>query len=81
MSYEEISAKHVVGRKEYFCEWCSESISKGEKHFVRFYAFEGQTNSGRMHLECEMAMGDEDPQNLSEGWTPGDYRRGSTKCR
>ena len=81
MSYEEINAAKVVGTKEYSCEWCAEKIAKGEKHFYRVYRYCGDFNSGRMHLECETAMRDEDPQNLQDGWTPGDYKRGTIDGR
>ena len=76
MSYEEISAKHVSGKKEYRCEWCNEAIPKGEKHLSRAYRFEGTFTAGRMHLDCETAMDKSDRALLSEGFYPGECKRG-----
>ena len=76
MAYEEISSSHPVARKDYSCEWCSEKIVKGEKHFQRFYIWEGCRNNGRMHLECEEAMDKSPHENLMYGWCPGDPNRG-----
>lgn len=76
MSYEEIQSKHVKGRKDHSCEWCNETITKGETHLYRAYRFEGDFNAGRMHLECEKAM-DRSPYDLvSEGFYPGECSRG-----
>lgn len=75
-SYTEISYKHVIGRKDYRCEWCDQLIPKGEKQMYRAYHFEGDFNTGRMHLECEVAMDKSDRELISEGWLPGDCKRG-----
>ncbi len=75
MSYTEISASYPTGRKDYSCEWCSQKIICGEKHFQRTYVFEGDFTNGRMHLECEKAMNKTSPHELSDGWAPGDYSR------
>lgn len=78
MSYEEISTSHPQARKDYSCAWCNEVIAKGERHFSRVYKYEGDFTSGRMHLECEVAMYKADRDELAEGWTPGDYPRGKS---
>lgn len=76
MAYDEISAKHVTGRKDYSCEWCATKIPKGEKHLARAYRFEGDFISGRMHLDCEEAMDRSAWDLVSEGWMPGEQKRG-----
>jgi hypothetical protein len=80
MSYTKIKSGHPKGRKDYRCEWCDESIPKGEKHFARTYIFDGDFNSGRMHLECEAAMHKSPHDELAEGWLPGDYKRGTREA-
>lgn len=78
MSYEEISTGRPQARKDYRCEWCNETIAKGDRHFYRVYKFEGDFNSGRMHLECMLAMDKAPKDELEGGWTPGDYPRGNS---
>jgi hypothetical protein len=78
MGYTEISSSHPVGKKDYACEWCDEKIPKGEKHFQRFYIWEGDKNNGRMHLECEAAMDKTPNENKMDGWIPGEPKRGET---
>ena len=77
MSYQLISEAHPVARKEYKCIWCGEKILKGEKYLYRFYKYEGDLNSGRMHLECEEAM---EGSNV-ESWEAGEFKRGTTESR
>jgi hypothetical protein len=76
MSYTELTTSHPKGRKDYSCEWCGEKIPKGEQHLYRSYIFDGDFNSGRMHLECERAMYKTPSQELSEGWCFGSMQRG-----
>lgn len=78
MSYVELKAYHPKGRKDYHCEWCGQLIPKGEKHLYRSYIFDGDFNSGRMHLECEKAMHKTPSQELQEGWSFGSMERGKT---
>lgn len=77
MSYEEISAKHVVGKKEYSCVWCGEIIKVKEKHLKRFYKMEGEAKSDRMHLECEDAMYKMPWDYLCDGFMQGEFKRGT----
>ena len=76
MSYEEIAVSYPKARKEYDCEWCPEKILKGEKHFARTYKFCGDFQNGRMHLECEKGMNKSAHDIVSEGWLPGEFKRG-----
>ena len=76
MSYTEISASHPKGRKEYQCSWCNTNIEKGEKHFSRAYHWEGDFQTDRMHLECETAMMSSPYDLISEGFSPGEQKRG-----
>lgn len=76
MSYEEIRATHHRARKEYKCEWCNELIKVGEKYLSRAYKFDGDFNSGQMHLECEDAMNRSRYDLISEGFYPGECTRG-----
>lgn len=76
MSYEEISYKEVVGRKDYKCEWCGQGIEQGTKHISRAYKFDGDFGAGRMHLECGEAMRESDHGALADGWGFGELDRG-----
>lgn len=76
MSYEEISHKEVTGRKDYKCEWCGQTISKGDKHISRAYKFDGDFGAGRMHFECAQAMRDSSHDALADGWGFGELDRG-----
>jgi hypothetical protein len=76
MSYSEIGSTYRVARAAHSCEWCGETVQKGELHFYRVYRFEGDFNSGRMHLECEFAMQKSDRESVASGWYPGEFKRG-----
>lgn len=57
MSYEPIDdGRTIIVRKKTYCEWCGESISKGEKAINRVYKFNSDFNHGRQHPECYKAM-------------------------
>lgn len=74
--YEEIRSCHLKGRKDYYCEWCGEVISKGTDHLYRVYVFDG-FQTGRMHLECEQAVNKYPHRDeLMDGWTFGEMKRG-----
>lgn len=81
LGYDELHFRQVKGRKDYSCEWCSEAIPKGTAHFYRVYVSDGDFNYGRLHRECEDAMSKVPNDELAEGWTPGDYKRGSGEPR
>jgi hypothetical protein len=76
-SYTELSISEPTARKDYCCEWCNEKIPKGLKHFSRSYIADGDFGYGRLHFECVEAMGKADHDDVCEGWTPGDFKRGS----
>jgi len=78
MSSEEIQSKTVKCRKDHWCEWCEQRILSGEKAQYRVYIFDGDFNSGHMHLECFEAMNDSDQRALAYGWTPGEPTRGKS---
>ena len=77
MSYKDISSKHVVGRKQYICVWCDEDIPRGKRHLSRFYKMEGDTISDRMHIECERAMIKMPHADVCDGFTRGEFKRGT----
>jgi len=82
MSYEEIRFKFVQGRKEYLCEWCDEIIPKGEAQLHRVYKYEGDFNDARQHMECyKNGMRKMKPDELADGWMPGDFKRGTCEAR
>lgn len=76
MSYTELKAKHVIPRKTHRCGWCGTKIEIKEKCFHRVYIFCGDFNNDYMHLECEQAMYKSNTLDLTDGWTPGDFKRG-----
>lgn len=78
MIYSEIKNKAVTVRKPHRCAWCAELINVGESAQHRAYVFDGDFQADWMHPECRDAMADYPCQNdLLEGWTPGDFARGS----
>jgi hypothetical protein len=66
----------VVARKEHRCEWCGESIRRGEKCIKRVYLFDGEFNNGRQHPDCFAAM-KRDP-DVDDGFEAHRQRRGMT---
>lgn len=80
-SYTELKLTTPKAKKEYRCEWCDQKIVVGEKHVNRVYIYEGDFNSGRMHDECFEASGKANHDDVCEGWTPGDFKRGEFKHR
>lgn len=65
---------HPKAAKDHRCEWCGETILKGEKH-VRFTGkWEGEFQDWRMHYECHEAT---DRMDLTDGFTPYEHARGS----
>jgi len=76
MAYQEIKTKHVIGRKQYECEWCGDKILVKEKHLSRAYSNFGEFFAARMHLDCEEAMNKSDYGLLSGGFYPGEFKRG-----
>ena len=79
MSYFEIKIKKVKLRKKHFCDWCGESILKGEEAMRRVYVFYSDFHDTRQHPECFNAMQNADLEVLAEGWSRGDFDRPSVK--
>ncbi len=77
MSYEELSNKQVTCRKNYSCGWCAQAVNKGERAQARSYKFFGDMVSDHMHPECYEAMLTLPNDECQDGWTPGDFPRGS----
>lgn len=70
MSYENIDdGRKVRVRKDCNCEWCGESIKKGEIAIKRTYKFEGGFNDARQHPECYEAM-QQDDESCDYGFEP-----------
>ena len=79
MSYEEFVNKEVKVRKSRPCMYCGEVIEKGDKGQYREYKFHGEFTRDHMHPECYKASGELYYWELDNGWSPGDYKRGSTE--
>lgn len=79
MSYSEIKNKPVLAvRKPHCCAWCAERVEMGEPAQYRAYVFDGDFGSDWMHPECANAMARyPDQGELGDGWSPGDFARGS----
>lgn len=64
--------------KPHQCEWCGESILKGEEHGHFTGQWEGEWQNWRMHKECyEAYLRDDDA--LGFGFVPHDNPRGSAE--
>lgn len=64
-----------VARKDYRCEWCGETIQKGEKHAHFVGKWEGEFQDWRMHAECSV---DADSEELMDGFMPYEHPRPSS---
>ena len=69
-----VPVKAVRKRRE--CAWCGNWINQGEPAQYRVYVFDGLQRDW-MHPECAAGMEACD-DDLSEGFMPGDYPRGSS---
>ena len=78
--YEEIQRKEVKCRKSHFCSWCAGHIPAGNYAAYRAYVWNGDFHNDWMHDDCDRAMRAIDPSDFPDGWTPGDFERGSTVC-
>lgn len=82
MRYEELGAREVKSTsKPHTCEWCGERMAVGSHAYNRVYKWKREFISGYMHMECYEAMLEVGPEELAEGWTPGDYARGSREYK
>ncbi len=62
-----------VAAKDHRCEWCGETITKGEKHAHYKGKWEGEFQDWRMHRECNEDADNSD--ELQDGFTPYDHER------
>lgn len=70
--------REPVAAKDHRCEWCGETIPKGEKHIWFSGVWEGDWQNWRMHIECHRdasTSGD-----LGEGFTPFENERPCKQC-
>lgn len=73
--------KVVKIRKAHPCAWCGERIEVGANVPYRAYVWEDGIASEWFHPECCAAMRRVSPEDMEEGYVPGDYVRGSTEYR
>lgn len=62
------------GYKDHRCEWCGETIPKGEKFAHYKGQWQGDWQNWRMHLECSEASSTD---YIQDGFEPFAYKRGS----
>lgn len=67
---------HPTARKDHRCEWCGETIPKGENHTQYRGMWEGEWQNWRMHDECYDAC---DARDFEDGFTPYCGERPRTK--
>ncbi len=66
-------------RKNHRCGWCDEQIDSGSTGIpYRSYIWEDGPVSEWMHPECRGALNRASYDEIEEGWTPGDFHRGTT---
>lgn len=45
----------VMARKTHRCNWCGETINKGDSYVKRFFVCDGEAWTAKMHAECDEA--------------------------
>ena len=53
MMYQNLSRKDRIARKEHRCDWCNETINKGEKYYYETFIYDGEMCDWKSHLSCE----------------------------
>ena len=53
MMYQNLSHKDRIARKEHRCDWCNETIHKGEKYHYQTFIYDGVIHDWKSHLSCE----------------------------
>ncbi len=80
--FETTTPETHIASKRFFCSWCAEPIEPGTS-YVKWRCFDvGDANTCRLHEECRAAMDKayaEDPWGMTEGFAPGDHKRGKTE--
>ena len=72
------AGKWVIGTKEHRCEWCGQSIHKGEKHYQYKGVWDGEWQNWRMHEECH---DDYDRNYDPDGFSPFSNERPTREVR
>lgn len=81
MTYQELQSTDVrQTRRPHRCEWCGEMIEAGSRAHHRVYRFDGFC-SEYMHPECAEAMRELPSEYWEDGWSAGQFRRGSIEER
>lgn len=65
--------REPVAAKDHRCEWCGETIPKGEKHNQFTGRWEDEWQNWRMHSECYDSSTSSD--EISEGFSPFENER------
>jgi hypothetical protein len=68
---------NVRARKKHVCDWCSETIKRGEIYVRILQVDSGDFYTTHLHTECNAAMGRE-LCFLDEIYLTGDFPRGLT---
>ena len=78
-----LSTDRPVARKEHVCDWCGETILRGERYARWNGIFEGDFQSNPMHTECDKAAQTyfRDIAIAGDGYMPHEFKRGSTDER
>jgi hypothetical protein len=78
---EEFISERMVQkvRKYHTCSWCAETIKAGESAYRSTSKQDGSVMNLYMHPECRQAFLKSDVDN-SDGWYPGDFKRGSCEA-
>ena len=74
----ELTNKTVTCRKNHKCDWCGQSIEKGEKAQYRSGVFYGDFYSGHLHLECHSALCRSAELGVDDCYMPYEQKRGLT---
>lgn len=79
MTFELLSNVFVRSCYKYHpCSWCGELINKGHNAMCRSYKLDGELVTDWMHMDCYKAMLEMPNDELEEGWSEGDFVRGTT---
>jgi hypothetical protein len=78
--YVLLTEKTRKARRTYVCCHCAEPIVKNEKYIFTSGAVAGTVQTDHWHAECRVAVTAFDEESW-DGWTPGEYRRGTLKKR